>query len=663
MKVLISFIVLSNFLFAQYDSTMYDLIKTTYERSFDKKTISEYLHSNNERKVRAAILSIAQSDTTFVPDLIKLDLDKYGKDIFFALGQAGSCKQSLNFLWTSTHLSVSADLTPNILFAIGKIGNQNDFQNLIHYYNSFNKTFFPYEGIADAILQFQIRGIMDEEARSILETEITNPLSTKSRIKSALFTLARYRNNSLSKETIKELLISDFAKEDDQFLTFVLMNINNKNSFDITEKDLLYILNSEAFSTKIQLIKVLHLLGTNSVSFPMENIRLYLKFLNDNNPNVSLQSAISIKNIEPFLNDSTKEFLTENIDGFLFDTTKQNSIKGELFLSRFDLFGNYENHKQLLNKLHLSNKYNYQYYAKNPDENEAFRILYDSYFSTSELLNQINILSLIFEFKDNFSEPSELKQIVTSALQSSFPPLISIAADEISLDFISENKDELKHIILNQIKNHKDNSDYLEAVMSLVNLTEKIDSDFYSEIIKNASSSKLYSIRYFIANKTNGHNFGFKEINKFDDIWANAFKYDQAEIKTTKGNIVIELYSDIAPVSAANFCMLAKGNFYNGIMFHRVVPGFVIQAGDPTATGWGGPGYDIVSEFSDNSFNTGYVGMASAGKDTESSQFFIMQGSYPHLNRRYTLFGKVISGLDVVYRITEDDKILGIELK
>ncbi|HQI41058.1 MAG TPA: peptidylprolyl isomerase [Ignavibacteriaceae bacterium] len=663
MKVLISFIVLSNFLFAQYDSTMYDLIKTTYERSFDKNIISGYLHSNDEREVRAAILSIAQSDTTFVPDLIKLDLDKYGKDIFFALGQIGSCKQSLNFLWTSTHLSVSADLTPNILFAIGKIGNQDDLQKLIQFYKSFNKTFFPYEGIADAILQFQIRGIMDEEAISILETEITNPLSTKNRIKSALFALARYRNNSLSKETIKELLISDFAKKDDQFLTFVLMNINNKNCFDITEKDLSYILNSEAFLTKIQLLKVLHLLGTNPVSFPNENIRLYLKFLNDNNPNVFLQSATSIKNIKPFLNDSIKEFLIENIDNFLFDTIKQNSIKGELFLSRFDLFGDYENHKLLLNELHLSNKYKYQFYAKNPDENEAFRILYDSYFSTSELLDQINILPLILEFKDTFSESSELKQIVTSALQSSFPPLISIAADEIGLDFISENRDELKDIILNQIKNHKNNSDYLEAVMSLVNLAEKIDSGFYFEIIKNASSSKLHSIRKFAANKTNEHNIGFKELDKFDDIWANAFKYKQAEIKTTKGNIVIELYSDIALVSVANFCMLAKENFYNGIMFHRVVPSFVIQAGDPTATGWGGPGYNIVSEFSDNSFNTGYVGMASAGKDTESSQFFIMQDSYPHLNRRYTLFGKVINGLDVVYRITENDNILGIELK
>jgi len=107
----------------------------------------------------------------------------------------------------------------------------------------------------------------------------------------------------------------------------------------------------------------------------------------------------------------------------------------------------------------------------------------------------------------------------------------------------------------------------------------------------------------------------------------------------------------------------AKQNFYEGIAFHRVVPGFVIQAGDPTATGWGGPGYDIVSEYSDTDFGIGYVGMASAGKDTESSQFFIMQGSHPHLDSRYTLFAKVIEGMDVVYNITEEDLIISIELK
>ena len=199
--------------------------------------------------------------------------------------------------------------------------------------------------------------------------------------------------------------------------------------------------------------------------------------------------------------------------------------------------------------------------------------------------------------------------------------------------------------------------------MSLINLSEKIDKYFYESMIEKASSSKLYSIRKFIATKTGDTQIGHKELDKFEDIWSYTFKYKQARIKTSKGDVTIQFNSELAPISVANFCMLSDKKFYNGITFHRVVPGFVIQAGDPTGTGWGGPGYDIVSEFSDSNYGIGYVGMASAGKDTESSQFFIMQGSYPHLDSRYTLFAKVIEGMDVVYNITEDDKIISVELE
>ncbi len=664
MRTLCALILLSKLIFAQYDSTMYDLIKTSYQRSFDKNIISGYLHSNNPKKIHAAIQSIAQSeDTAFVPDLISLDVMDYGNDVFFALGQIGSCEQSLNFLGHHTQFPDSIDFFPDIFYAIGKIGSNNDLQKLIEYYKSFNNSFFPYEGITEAIHQFYIRGIKNEDAKTILETEITSPLSTKHRIKQALFTLARFGNNNLSREQIKELFNSDFAKEDNQFLTFVLMNINNKNGLDITDLNFQDIFNSEAFSVKIQLIKVLHLLGTNSTSFPDDNLKLYLSFLSDSNPNAALQSAISIKNIKPFLNDSLKTIIKNKIDSLLLKQIKPIDFIGELFLSRFELFGNYNEQQRLFNHLQLSKKYRYQYYAKNPNPNEAFKMLYKSYFLTSCLSDQITILPLILGLKEKEFETFKIKQIIISALQSSLAPLISIAADEIDMDFIAENKDELKDIIFNQVKNHKDNSDYLEAVISLVNLTEKIDSDFYAEVIDNVMSSKLYSIRRFAANKTGANNITLKELDKFEEIWSNAFKYMQAEIYTTKGNILIEFDSEAAPVSAANFCMLAKENFYNGIVFHRVVPGFVVQAGDPTSTGWGGPGYDIVSELSSKNFNTGYVGMASAGKDTESSQFFIMQGSYPHLNRRYTLFGKVINGLDVVFNITENDSILSVKLR
>ena len=390
----------------------------------------------------------------------------------------------------------------------------------------------------------------------------------------------------------------------------------------------------------------------------------YFKLLDDSNPNVALQTAISIKNLKDLLNDSLKIIVKNKIDSLLLDSTKSLSFKGELFLSRFELFGGFEEHEKLLGKCSITSKYFTQFYAKNFDNKLALKKLTELYVLSSSVSLLMQALEEIVKIKDEIRDSIDYQRIILFALNSNnSAPLISIAADGIDSIFISENSKQLKEIISNQIDKYKDNPDFLEATMSLINLSEKIDADFYKSMIEKASSSKLYSIRKFVSSKTGNKQIGFKELDKFEDIWSCAFKYEQATIKTSKGNIVIQFNSDIAPISVANFCLLAKQNFYNGIIFHRVVPGFVIQAGDPTATGWGGPGYDIISEFSDTDFGIGYVGMASAGKDTESSQFFIMQGSHPHLDSRYTLFAKVIEGMDVVYNITEEDKIISIELK
>ena len=124
-------------------------------------------------------------------------------------------------------------------------------------------------------------------------------------------------------------------------------------------------------------------------------------------------------------------------------------------------------------------------------------------------------------------------------------------------------------------------------------------------------------------------------------------------IATTKGTIVFETYDADAPKTVANFITLADKGFYNGTIFHRVIPGFMIQGGDPTGTGTGGPGYTFADELdpSTPSYQAGYVrgtvAMANSGPNTNGSQFFIMQKDTP-LPHSYTIFGKVISGMDVV---------------
>jgi len=128
-----------------------------------------------------------------------------------------------------------------------------------------------------------------------------------------------------------------------------------------------------------------------------------------------------------------------------------------------------------------------------------------------------------------------------------------------------------------------------------------------------------------------------------------------AVIKTEKGDITVELYPDSAPVTVNNFVFLACKGFYDGVTWHRVISGFVAQTGDPTGTGSGGPGYKIQDEISTRPFEKGTLGMANAGPNTNGSQFFICLAPQPNLNGKYTAFGKVTSGMDVVQRITPRD--------
>ncbi|MCL5439731.1 MAG: peptidylprolyl isomerase [Thermoplasmataceae archaeon] len=126
----------------------------------------------------------------------------------------------------------------------------------------------------------------------------------------------------------------------------------------------------------------------------------------------------------------------------------------------------------------------------------------------------------------------------------------------------------------------------------------------------------------------------------------------KALLETNMGNIEIELFEKEMPVTAGNFRKLVEKGFYNGVIFHRVIKDFMIQGGDPTGTGMGGPGYSIKDEFSKNNRNDrGTISMANAGPNTGGSQFFINLVNNNYLDRKHPVFGKIVKGMDVVDKI------------
>ncbi len=136
-----------------------------------------------------------------------------------------------------------------------------------------------------------------------------------------------------------------------------------------------------------------------------------------------------------------------------------------------------------------------------------------------------------------------------------------------------------------------------------------------------------------------------------------------ATIKTEKGDLVLELFASDVPVTVNNFVFLAREGFYDGTTFHRVIPGFMAQGGDPTGRGTGNPGYYFPDEFTEHTHVTGALSMANAGPNTNGCQFFITYAPQHHLDGKHSVFGQLVKGTDVLRRIEQGDRIVRITIE
>jgi peptidyl-prolyl cis-trans isomerase B (cyclophilin B) len=153
-----------------------------------------------------------------------------------------------------------------------------------------------------------------------------------------------------------------------------------------------------------------------------------------------------------------------------------------------------------------------------------------------------------------------------------------------------------------------------------------------------------------------------KQWNSAPAMAIDTDKTYRVTMETSKGTIEIDLYPKFAPKTVNNFVFLAGEGFYDGVLFHRVISNFMVQGGDPTGSGRGGPGYKFEDEFKGNPLihETGVLSMANAGAGTNGSQFFITHSPQPHLDGKHTVFGKVVSGMDIVNKIRQGDQMIKV---
>jgi cyclophilin family peptidyl-prolyl cis-trans isomerase/HEAT repeat protein len=194
-----------------------------------------------------------------------------------------------------------------------------------------------------------------------------------------------------------------------------------------------------------------------------------------------------------------------------------------------------------------------------------------------------------------------------------------------------------------------------QAIQSALNSRDHIVRRRAISVLK-ANGAGEFSSRIGTVQTGNTRSDYLRVINRFG-------KKVQATINTTKGSFTIEFYPEDAPLTVDNFIGLAKKGYFRGIAFHRVVPNFVIQGGDPRGDGSGGPGYQIRCEINEISYARGAVGMALSGKDTGGSQWFVTHSPQPHLDGGYTVFGRVVSGMEVVDSVTRGDVIRSVVVR
>lgn len=641
----------SNFIFSQYTQNDSALVRTTFLREFNKNIINNYLYSEDTTQVNAALLSVSHSeDTTFIDEILKLDFNKYGKNISFALGQLGESQKSVDYL---INILMRSSNTFNIeaFDAIGKCGDSLSLDLLFKFINE--KSIKNTLGFPTAMVNFNQRGIQNDKSIEYLSNQLNSDLN-ENQLFQTLFALYRI---GPSQDIIPQLHNILIENHDEKNKLYALSNFRKLEFFPNDYELLNKLINSNSWRIKTETAK-------SACYFPYKNndeIQNYLSLLHDKNPNVSRTAAISLKNIKY---SGNSDWLQNKL-GILLEAESLEltpNTRGELLISFVSLFN--INVEEIIKKYSdlIESKFIFRLLGSNSSEVEFnFKYLNERIGKSNEV-ELLDILPAYLSLQNKYSNNEKYVENLFEILKSNKTSSVSIIADGLELPTIQMHKEELQKLILEQIFRQKDNPQFAETIISLVNLSSKIDEDFYNTVLITLSNSSLNSIKKYAFEKQGLEFIPLKDESQFQNLWRTAFKFNFAEVETNKGNFTIVLKPDIAPITCGNFISLSENGFYNGVIFHRVVPNFVIQTGDTTNTGWGGPGYEIVSEFSPLPFERSSVGTASIGKDTEGSQWFVMHSSFPHLNGRYTNWANVIKGMDIVDIIDEGDKILTVKL-
>lgn len=658
-RIILISLMISLPLFGQFSSADRELVKMNFTGKTDTLLLNSYLNSNDPQKIKAALLSISRlEDTLFAERAASLSFAKYGDYIAFTLGQLGPSSYSTRFLIDKIKTKQNPFLR-ECFEAAGKTGDLITLKQLLKLSGTNKK--YKSEGLPLALANFSFRGIRVNDSSDIryLISQLKSKNINIRTMVDALYSLYRLGGSKDAEDELVKI-VSMKDGSNDQVITakqYALSALRRTKHFPQDISLLKSLLSHRNWIIRTEAVRAAcyyYYTGSNELD-------VYLTLLRDNNPNVSRQAAISLKEIN--CSSQLKSYLINQTEKLLSDTMLTANCRGELFitLAAFlpgDLYQFADRFKNT-----IGNEYIVRAVAENQNDPGKNLKFLKGFIASGNPSIRIEAWTAVMALSGKLKEKQEISETIFSGLNSSDPAVLTIVSGEIDSAFIAANGEKLAAIIPSRINKLLHLPDYQESMVSLAGLSKRIDPVLYKNMLEVLGGSDVTALRSFAFRESGLNIVVPRDTLMFHNIWSNSFKYKNAVITTSRGTFTIEFFPEIAPVTAGNFCYLAQTGVFRNSLFHRVVPGFVIQTGDPLSTGWGGPGYSIISEYSPLPFEKGYVGMASSGKDTEGSQWFVMHGNFPHLNTRYTNFGKVTEGMDIANVVDQGDRVLKIELK
>lgn len=654
-------------------------------------------NSNIQLKILYALANISDTNSivkssAFISEKLNSpDIEDIINMYSFFLGQTpgDESKNLLKKISNSDYKNLSS-----VFDATGKIGSEEVLDYLTQYYlTNFIEDNEMTRAIVMSAARFALRKIKNEKSVDMLKYigDVTKDTITQ---RNLAFAFWRTGDKSLldnAKQEIYTLAESEDAQtrmwafnaigklQDIMLLEYMLESFGSEKDWRVKVNMLNSLTNYNLDSLTAITLQLYSVLGdaigdTNEhVSLTALNVlgKVFSDSRNSNNTVVK-SLAGNIKEEFIFALDSVTELswrqkseLANSMSLIYKDEVKEDLFRAFLNTDNYDLksgilkaFGNFDSgmvYKEVRDTLTaVITRYN-EVNPSTTGEMIGSKDLAKLYRGFTEMLSNLD---------DKVDEENQntIRLIFTEFVSSKDPVITDICLTALKDSLYLKYKDETTSVIGFDFGELEYPKDY-DVMLIFIDAMKEFNNEDIKKILENNLQSEDYDIAKSSAlalEKITGKKNDFSAKVRTDFDWNYIEGLSQKRfvtVKTNKGEIKIELLPEVAPFTVMNFLKLSESNYYDNTIFHRVVSNFVIQGGDPTGTGYGGPGYTIRSEFSPLSYETGMVGMASSGKDTEGSQFFITHSATPHLDGKYTIFGRVIEGMDAVNNVMIGDYI------